>query len=176
MSPPHFPIGPDRAAGLMGARSRSKPAPTSSASSRSRPATSSTRAAGRSGTACRATARRSRTCPTRSTTTTTRSSRWRRTSTCSFRGTPFVTAERERADLFGHGTVEHAVEIARAGRRQAARAHAPLAVPHRRRRRSDRENGPTRSRAKKAWCSRSDRSCRPTTTDHSSCRRSQDDG
>lgn len=29
------------------------------------------------------------------------------------RGAPFVTAEQERADLFGHGTVEHAVEIAR---------------------------------------------------------------
>jgi phosphoribosyl 1,2-cyclic phosphodiesterase len=28
------------------------------------------------------------------------------------RGAPFVSAERERADLFGHGTVEHAVEIA----------------------------------------------------------------
>lgn len=32
------------------------------------------------------------------------------------RGTPFVTAERERADLYGHGTVEHAVDVAqRAG-------------------------------------------------------------
>ncbi len=30
-----------------------------------------------------------------------------------FRGTPFVAAEQERADLFGHGTVEHAVEIAK---------------------------------------------------------------
>jgi phosphoribosyl 1,2-cyclic phosphodiesterase len=29
------------------------------------------------------------------------------------RGAPFVTVEQERADLFGHGTVEHAVEIAR---------------------------------------------------------------
>jgi phosphoribosyl 1,2-cyclic phosphodiesterase len=29
------------------------------------------------------------------------------------RGAPFVTAEQARADLFGHGTVEHAVEIAR---------------------------------------------------------------
>jgi phosphoribosyl 1,2-cyclic phosphodiesterase len=28
------------------------------------------------------------------------------------RGAPFVAAERERADLFGHGTVEHAVDIA----------------------------------------------------------------
>jgi len=32
------------------------------------------------------------------------------------RGTPFVAAERERADLYGHGTVEHAVEIARRAR------------------------------------------------------------
>jgi ribonuclease BN (tRNA processing enzyme) len=29
------------------------------------------------------------------------------------RGAPFVRAEQERADLFGHGTVEHAVEVAR---------------------------------------------------------------
>ncbi len=28
------------------------------------------------------------------------------------RGAPFVTSERERAELFGHGTVEHAVELA----------------------------------------------------------------
>ncbi len=30
-----------------------------------------------------------------------------------FRGTPFVTAEHERAVLYGHGTVEHAVDFAR---------------------------------------------------------------
>jgi phosphoribosyl 1,2-cyclic phosphodiesterase len=35
------------------------------------------------------------------------------------RGTPFVTAEQERADLFGHGTVEHAVEIAKRARVRA---------------------------------------------------------
>jgi phosphoribosyl 1,2-cyclic phosphodiesterase len=41
-----------------------------------------------------------------------------------FRGTPFVFAERERADLFGHGTVEHAVEVARtAGARQLVLTH-----------------------------------------------------
>jgi phosphoribosyl 1,2-cyclic phosphodiesterase len=28
------------------------------------------------------------------------------------RGTPFVASEHERAELFGHGTVEHAVELA----------------------------------------------------------------
>ena len=35
------------------------------------------------------------------------------------RGTPFVAAEQARADLFGHGTVEHAVEIAAQARVQA---------------------------------------------------------
>jgi phosphoribosyl 1,2-cyclic phosphodiesterase len=41
-----------------------------------------------------------------------------------FRGTPFVTAERERAELFGHGTVEHAVEMARrAGVKQLVLTH-----------------------------------------------------
>jgi phosphoribosyl 1,2-cyclic phosphodiesterase len=40
------------------------------------------------------------------------------------RGTPFVTSEQERADLYGHGTVEHTVEIARrAGARQLVLTH-----------------------------------------------------
>ena len=44
------------------------------------------------------------------------------------RGAPFVAAEAERADAFGHGTVEHAVEVA--GRAHARRLvithHGPL--------------------------------------------------
>jgi ribonuclease BN (tRNA processing enzyme) len=32
------------------------------------------------------------------------------------RGAPFVTEESERANLFGHGTAEHAIEIARRAR------------------------------------------------------------
>ena len=43
---------------------------------------------------------------------------------CLIRGTPFVAAEHERAALFGHGTVEHAVEIARRARaRQLVLTH-----------------------------------------------------
>ncbi len=44
------------------------------------------------------------------------------------RGTPFVTAERERAELFGHGTVEHAVEIAERARvgRLVLTHHSPF--------------------------------------------------
>ena len=44
------------------------------------------------------------------------------------RGAPFVTAERERADLFGHGTVEHAVEIAKRARvgRLVLTHHSPF--------------------------------------------------
>ena len=46
------------------------------------------------------------------------------------RGAPFVSAERERADLFGHGTVEHAVDMAQ--RANAGRLiithHAPTRV------------------------------------------------
>jgi phosphoribosyl 1,2-cyclic phosphodiesterase len=43
------------------------------------------------------------------------------------RGAPFVRAESERANLFGHGTVEHAVDVARrAGtRRLVLTHHAP---------------------------------------------------
>ena len=37
------------------------------------------------------------------------------------RGAPFVTAEQARAAEYGHGTVEHAVEIADARRRPAPR-------------------------------------------------------
>jgi phosphoribosyl 1,2-cyclic phosphodiesterase len=44
------------------------------------------------------------------------------------RGTPFVAAERERADLFGHGTAEHTVEIAKRARvgRVVFTHHAPM--------------------------------------------------
>ena len=60
------------------------------------------------------------------------------------RGAPFVTAEAERANAFGHGTVEHAVDVAR---RQSAppRPHAPRAAAHRRRGRPHRGRG---------WCRR----------------------
>jgi phosphoribosyl 1,2-cyclic phosphodiesterase len=46
------------------------------------------------------------------------------------RGTPFVTAESERAAAFGHGTVEHAIDIAkRAGaRRLVLTHHGPMRV------------------------------------------------
>jgi phosphoribosyl 1,2-cyclic phosphodiesterase len=44
------------------------------------------------------------------------------------RGAPFVTAEAERANAFGHGTVEHAVELARQAhaRRLVLTHHGPL--------------------------------------------------
>ena len=56
-----------------------------------------------------------------------RSSNWRDDVDCFVRGAPFLAAESERADAFGHGTVEHAVEIAqRAGaRRLVLTHHAP---------------------------------------------------
>jgi phosphoribosyl 1,2-cyclic phosphodiesterase len=46
---------------------------------------------------------------------------------CFVRGAPFLAAESERADDFGHGTVEHAVETARraSARRLVLTHHAP---------------------------------------------------
>jgi phosphoribosyl 1,2-cyclic phosphodiesterase len=46
------------------------------------------------------------------------------------RGTPFVAAESERAAAFGHGTVEHAVDIARraGARRLVLTHHGPMRV------------------------------------------------
>ena len=54
------------------------------------------------------------------------------------RGAPFLAEESERADLFGHGTIEHAIEIAQAAgaRRLIVTHHGPM--PHRRRGRRDR--------------------------------------
>jgi phosphoribosyl 1,2-cyclic phosphodiesterase len=44
------------------------------------------------------------------------------------RGAPFIAAEHERAELFGHGTVEHAVEIAKQARvrRLVLTHHSPF--------------------------------------------------
>jgi phosphoribosyl 1,2-cyclic phosphodiesterase len=44
------------------------------------------------------------------------------------RGAPFVRSESERANLFGHGTVEHAVDVARraGARRLVLTHHAPV--------------------------------------------------
>ena len=45
------------------------------------------------------------------------------------RGTPFTSVDQARADLYGHGTIEHAVAIARTGRGRPVDRHAPRPHP-----------------------------------------------
>ena len=129
MSPPHFPIGPDGLHGRLDVRGRRSPAGTGSRASRSPRSTCRTRAAARSasGSTTTRTGRRSRTSPitSRSPRRTPRSRRVCAGVDLLVHDAQFLVPEQAVADVYGHATVDDALD---AGAASAAPARSPCST------------------------------------------------
>ena len=131
MSPPHFPIGPDGLRGDWSFESAEAGESSASRASTSSRSTFRTRAGARTGTASPTAARRSRTSPTtaRSPTTTPAIARECAGVDLLVHDAQFLEHERAVADLYGHATVDDALDARRAVRGPPPGAVPPLARP-----------------------------------------------